>query len=1482
MRKDSSPLLPTTSPRDSRYVQPNASDISSMPPESLLEQRPLAQSGRTRSRSVSREEVITTDKLKTPSRRRSRSLSKERLTQKVMEKLTTNQDSSSKHKHHSSSRRSSKEHGEGKSRRRSSKSHRDESDLTSGQESSLLTNSQLSGSRRSGDQSSVRSGTSRSSINPRLLEAVDETVRRLILPEIHAMRHEQQNQWSQRRSSKDARDSFVSGSSNSREETSRRVSKMSSAPEFTDRPKVVLNREGDDKGVVLSGDSIRRSHRKSSRELDSPSRKKTSRKTSEEFVTEEITPKSRRHGIRDVVAAGLAGGLTAAALRHHDSNSSVDLKEAERKERRRRRSKSRSRSASISESLDAATRDIPPMPLSSDIHSSELTRQSILTERTERPPSEGRQTPTRDWASPSRTPTRTPLAKTALRMHHSNASRGDLSIHSPHSEKDVRELSPSDHQLSKELAAGLAGAALGATATKALHHDRQDEYDAFAERSYNARRNRGLSPIQSVASNQEDATVEPLSHHKSAGSLGAGLQRHSQASTPTRSREIDQRDSTFTQSQEPAEEQYWYEQHQENDRNRSFNERMQRDQKDPLDELKHLTNYTEESVDDGYNDKVAAGQHVMGIGANPEYRHTPLGVESAVASLHDPSVVDVRSTRSGHSRFDEQYYPEDLQQTRELDLKAGSLPPSQRSSPIKSGMRDEYYDEEMPDAPRSQQDSYTGSPRKMASRSSSEREEPIHMGASGMPDLNNPMPAIGHVPDDESDMTTNPSIIQGPIGGIHHDNRDHWPYEPTPPQSNGTLLQGDHHAAEAGVLGIMAGTGLAAVAEHSHEHDNEYGYDEHEKYGDEKYGYETEQQAKEVYERALDEPFETTRRQQSPLLKDEGYISAANARSPGAITPEPRQRGLDMVGDTGLDDDVFTSKKHARHVSGMSHGMPSPLYDSAMGRGLDRIHSKDVVALMDLLTVRDAQRNARDTEILVTLVRSAAEMRNSFEDMKKLLAEQEKYIVSSTDRNTERSVQKAMHGPRPQPFGTARGTRRSSTDDEANEDLPTKRRNVFRRALKGLSNRSSNDLANIEHMLNQLLGDVEGLKASQELQPTRTGVPSIDSYDNLRTVPEGYEPEGQAGTGSTNQSGSGFFSNTSSRQTSAMRGFEGRRASEHRISTVEEGDEDLAAEDAVLGTQYGAPATNNNNSQLLSPTPNRIRGSSVPLDSPPQVPVPTGAHSNENTPRTAEKSRKHKSTSSSIFPKISRWSETTASSVAKNFRSSGRKEKDSYLDPASRSGSEGDFWNDNQNNQHDPQGADRLRSGFSTDALPEHHPPGSPSAAIAQEDPKYQAHRNSLNLQHPQPRPGHRYQYQLESSAQNFDPISPSSTTGDQWGSNTNVNRYSGGSASHRYSGGGDDGADYAQGQTAAAPPRPPKIPEESLAPKRPPKIRSVDGKPAYPSHLAAYEGSPASQGSPRSASGQFPQRKPTGPRPLSSAGADSPGSAARRARANR
>jgi hypothetical protein len=87
----------------------------------------------------------------------------------------------------------------------------------------------------------------------------------------------------------------------------------------------------------------------------------------------------------------------------------------------------------------------------------------------------------------------------------------------------------------------------------------------------------------------------------------------------------------------------------------------------------------------------------------------------------------------------------------------------------------------------------------------------------------------------------------------------------------------------------------------------------------------------------------------SPRAGDEGYISAANPiGSPGSGSPiHGGDAGMRALDDMLSDPDFYHGTQRNRVGSGNSHGMPSPLYDSATGRGMDRIESKDIVALME-------------------------------------------------------------------------------------------------------------------------------------------------------------------------------------------------------------------------------------------------------------------------------------------------------------------------------------------------------------------------------------------------------------------------------------------------------------------------------------------------------------------------------------------------------
>ncbi|KAF4301177.1 hypothetical protein GTA08_BOTSDO07054 [Botryosphaeria dothidea] len=1364
----------------SRYV-PAGSDISSMPPDSMVDGPPAIVPPtltRRRSRSLDREEKVSEEdggKLKAPSRRRSRSLSRERImTQKIMEKLTKEQSESSKLKQRREKSLSREKLSDGKSssRRKLSRSRREEA-LISGTESSLLASDI---SRRSGDTQSIRSGISTTSSinNPKLLATVEDAIKRLILPEINALKEHQHRDKFDRN-----RDSLYSASS--RGEPKRSVSKSSSAPNV----KVVLNRDDKDPGVVLSGDSVRskRSRRPS---RDSGSEMSYDRFGSESTVREDEKlhkKRSKDKRLKDAAVAGAIGaGLTAAALKHHDSEASLD-----KKERRKRRSKSRSRSASISESIgeESIKGSVPPLPMQSELHASELTRDSILSADTERPTSSRGATPIREVSrgtprpvmspAPS-TPTRTPAA--LRRGPNSNSSLGGLSVSG--SARSDRELSTREKATAALAAAGVGGVAAASlrsnsrTPTREFHQgdlsyeDRKENLTPQGPRS-----TRSVASISSAGRETSNKLTE-LSLNSAANSPSTNAARSRRRSDGMQSgrksdvsdidivhdSELSYNDGTATPRREEEADRFFEHEHEENDALRSeIDEKritLHTDDSirtsDPLD-YNRLTTYTDDSMDGQYRDRLAADQDIHEIGERPDYVATPAAVESAVASLVDPSTVSTSVNSSQRDSRLEPIQPEFLHM-EEPHQSSGSN--TVTGHPETSGERwaalrdqakriDQYDDYD-------DYDGYNGSPPQ-SEGGSYRSEEQIQMTHNAMP-FGDPMPEIGHGLDNESDVTTNPSEIQGPAR-----TPDRWPYEPTPPMSTNGIRVGE--AALAGGAAGAAATAAAHLLRDDHRspasQDRQYQPTIEEDYED--YG-EPYPQHEENFPHQQMDP-------NSPgNWKDEGYISAAQ---PG-YTPEPQLDNSRFFEDSGLpdmsgdlvDEDPFVAggkPMHARNFSGNSHGMTSPLYDSATGKGLDNIQSKDIVALMDHLTVRDAQRNARDTEILVTLVRSAAEMRNSFEEMKRFIAEQDKMIMGNTDRDAEVVIQRLLQGPRPQPPSTTRLRGRSSEDVD---DLPTKRKNVFKRALKGLSMKNSNELSRIEDMLMQLLDEVEGLKDNQTFgpRPSLQGSQgnSMTSYENLRAAGDpGYEPEGRANTASTpNQSGT--FSNPSSRHLGRHSGYDGRRGSEHRISTVLEGDEELEEhETKVLDHQF------ENNERLLTPTEEVRRSDSLPQDITP--PGQRGGFDGSPSQEASSKTKsKHKSNSSSIFgiPKISRWSKTTASTEKSNGK------KGRPYSQASRSGSNVnlDYYD------YELQEDDRIRSSTSLNGhqrARSFDQVRSPSPLVPDDEdmdgPKYQAHRNSLNLEHPQPRPGptHRHQTHLESQAINFD--DPHSPDFDQWGS---------------------------------------------------------------------------------------------------------------------
>ncbi|KAM5445378.1 hypothetical protein MaudCBS49596_007601 [Microsporum audouinii] len=1421
----------------SRYIQPT-SDISSMPADSMLD-GPLvvSETHRHRSHSVSGDETEapeSRDLLKTPSRRRSRSLSRERIAQKAAEKIsgTAPRDRT----------RSKQRYGEGSgtgsrdilfdySSKRSGK-HRDK-DLAS-PESSYLSTSLASGNGKNGngDQYSFRSGTSRSSLNnPKLLETVEDAIRRLILPELKELKKDQKDDPLARVKAGRA------GHKSSQDDPSSRLSKHSSAPDVSRS----LALDADPSTPVHSpGSRSSKSKERRREKRSSPRRERSSSRRASEDRTTEVSGVSRKRskGLRDAEAAKIVGtALTTAALRHHDSNSSLG-----RREKIHRRSKSSlasgSRGGGINDTeLIFQKHDVAPMPFRSGIDS-EMTRQSILSQQS---------------------------AQTATALEGEVPRGSPRTLASPARmtpDNNIRELRGQGSGLSEEM-----GREFNESPTPKSFQQHDD-----AEFS----NNRALSPIHSVASYQADEhehnTTQQHDRSLTPGQDEDGLKQPQRLSieslSSAASTDLARSTRTADYSHDrrhpptiPDEEQGAELDIGESQRNSpgywEHGEHIGGDEHDHDRDLdldidsKHMTNYT----DDTFTDPLDQGQQIAGGRAtNVQYVHAPIGVESAVASLLDPSLVSTRSPHPHINRSSRSYTPgiEGDEQAREADLEEEQPEPEEEEpyeeeDDVEEERTEEGAEEAAPsidERPFHERMGVT-SPPHSATQSDQEEEEddedrPI-LGASALPNSGSPIPEIGHMVDTESDINTNPSIIQGPIGGVPHEGRDHWPYEPSPPQSGRQLLSPERElsgndADIRDLAGAGYGAGLGVITEESgRDH-----YDMDKSLGPNPYG---------------NDHFDMA----SPGPRDEGYISGANHRSNSSATPEPKGKGFDLANDIGLGspmdvDDPFNDK-HKRHLSGYSHGMPSPLYDSSTGRGIDRIQSKDIVALMDHLTVRDAQRNARDTEILITLVRSAAEMRNSFEDMKKYIAQQDEMLLDANTKGHDRT-QKAIGGPRP--MITPRTHSKLSSDFE--EEMRSKKKNVFKRALKTLSLKSSGDLTNIEEMLLHLLTEVEALRAAQEGRAPTTG----NSAENV----DGDEYEEQERGAPTDQSPY----NSSPLRTSDNR----VQSSQRGISPVMEVNEDEAL-------------TRDEQEILENPTPpgsrfvgRHKRGASVPLATPERVPIASAPPSADTTPKMSnEKPRKTKSSSSSFFPKISRWSRTTASSMGENIRNSiqpSRKERFSF--EASRSNSDLENANYTTAEYYDHRGDDRLRSATSLNKdNTENRPPSPLVPSQLSENPKYRAHRDSLNLQHPQPRQGptSRYQTQLESQAQHYGV--PNSPNSDAWASNPTlsaINRDRPASAADNHRPMSADA--YSVGSSVmsqSGPPRPPKVRDDGpLIPQRSSKL-SDDPHPSYAERMAMREGTARmvdhvnNTSSPsRSSPGRgIPQRKPTGPRPLTSSG---------------
>lgn len=460
------------------------------------------------------------------------------------------------------------------------------------------------------------------------------------------------------------------------------------------------------------------------------------------------------------------------------------------------------------------------------------------------------------------------------------------------------------------------------------------------------------------------------------------------------------------------------------------------------------------------------------------------------------------------------------------------------------------------------------------------------------------------------------------------------------------------------------------------------------------------------------------------------------------------------------------------------------------------------------LTVRDAQRNARDTEILVTLVRSAAEMRNSFEDMKRFIAQQDELLAHESGRQHEATL-RTIGGPRPPP-PSFRSNRQFNNGGEEELQMQNKRRNVFKRALKGLSMKNNSDLTKIEDMLEHLLGEVECLRGAQGFQSSQPGY----STPSQRAQPDALNqsPGAQAyANGSPRGSIDAYQQRSSPRHS--------QRSSQNRDLVPPPVPQGRDGQGLDNDQSYFDRSTSSRE-RLASRYYQQPRDEPSPLIPPPPAQPPISINmASMADPSSAEKQhRKNKSNSSNFFPKISRWSKTTASAFGDNFRASAQssqvppqRERGSY-DSAPRDSGDPYAYADGAYNDYNTRAGDPLRSRNSLErdfaeqgggrrpSTQSHsgapRPPSPlvpsqlaptpsqmaptpsqlpPSRLSENNDPKYRAHRDSLNLQHPQPRQGptDRFQTRLESQAVDFrdlrTPLSPNTTT-DPWTSSASLN----------------------------------------------------------------------------------------------------------------
>ncbi|TQS37151.1 hypothetical protein Golomagni_02385 [Golovinomyces magnicellulatus] len=1507
-RRHGSPLIPTieTGPR----IHHRLSDISSVPENSFLDGK-TSSSDYKQNRSFTIENVISnSDKLGMPVRSRSRSLSREKIVvQKAVEKVRNEHSEQRRRKPSSRSQSvcSDALTESTKQMKRSSQPHKAET-MVSGADSSFL-KSHLSA--KTGEAYSFRSVTSKSSLNnPKLLETVEDAIRRLILPELSALKREQskhvhhENRVSPHPRSDVSRDSKDNN-------LNWKNPDLATGVDFAMKPEARLN-DTDITSGISSRDLI--DNRNLGYTEDS-SATIFERETSTETINQENVQLLSRDNIMKERTMTKADILEVELL-PKKSNESFDRERQERKKQRsksssRNHSRSQSRGKSVVETHQQNFESTPPMPLINEIDPSEITRSSILSAQSEKPDTTIRDSTTplrevpRGIASPiSRTPNRTPvMLQYGLGTQHSNHSRGDVSLHSQQCEPHLRSIV--EHESNDAQNIVNKSPILLKSTRDGFHHEEIttirssfrtygddtasnipiDTYNPNHDRTHYfyqdiqevppplnyipyAHERRGLSPIPSVSgwtegepeNQQSSRLIRSISSYSSIGrhtmQRKSGTSMKSNDSNGSQENPYDfpdVRQGGLADSEISQDHDYWEEQHRENNRNRRIDNRSYR-LLDSQTEYQETINYTSDSVKNRNpnqsNNSVSKKNSQLDLRVvdnepdiNSVVNDSELNGGNSISSQIDKglpikNIVDSQSTPNLKQKYqsDEIQNPE-MSESQEAIATEEALTTAAATAVLENRKRNfagdsgRHEDNSLKTSGSYEKISFLDRVREISDLIQIPSIEPSHeesidtkkieMSASGIPDLNDPMPEIGFGHRDSDDLT-NSSIIGSPVEETHHQTEDHLSDRSLTPISD-----------------------KEAKGKKSEESENnkdfepndleDWGRDTTERKRDtlvtNPYENTSPVAAADVLDREISEfqglsPSKLPYQDQDTRSKNDRYTSPEpNNSLGGSLTPEQKPRNIGDASD--LNRDPFYSPRQPRNLSGMSHGMSSPLYDSSTGHGIDRIESRDIVALMDHLTVRDAQRSARDTEILVTLVRAAAEMRNSFEDMKRLLADTEDVIITEVQMNTDQSVQKVMHGPRPPPQSGRRSYRQNSYHDMY-EDIPAKKRNVFRRALKGLSMKSANDLGKIEEMLVQLLGEVEGLKIAQGLRPMSQKAESNERVNQSTNHNDNrcHDPD----------SGTSFSTR------------------DHDSSSAHSSIEKMELRDADTDKK-GNTGHQKENEYPSSPARENSQGKNIIASSPP--PQISANSPVDQIPCSAitDKGKKHKSVGSSGWiPKVSRWSEVKTSTVFRGFKSAGRISGRKGNEPAHPSKSGNDIC---QYSEKYSSNTIKFHSEYPQDLVNDKL--DLPTSHLYPDDPKYRVHRDSLNLQHPQPRQGptDRYQTTLESRADSFESRTPPNEI-DREAEKTLKNTAE--LSKERHIG---NRSPVSDGGFSASNQLSPKPSQENFGYDRSMKSHSKPVKPSPLSNENLAENENDRCSSPRNLRGVhgIPTRKPTGPR---------------------